>query len=150
RYENGVRSRPVGKEIYSIDGELLSTIRFEYQSHAAEKPFAFSEYKDGELIRSYQLYTPFEPQKTWRDHQLPASEVARRQENQKRSDRFLMAIIDSGFDYNHIELAHQWWNNPLEKRDGIDNDGNGWVDDIFGWDQVSDSGLPSESSTNLA
>lgn len=47
----------------------------------------------------------------------------------------LIAIIDTGVDYRHPDLADQMWVNPNEIPDnGIDDDGNGYVDDIHGWD----------------
>lgn len=46
-----------------------------------------------------------------------------------------VAIIDTGVDYTHPELANAMWVNTGEiPGDGIDNDGNGYIDDIYGWD----------------
>jgi len=46
-----------------------------------------------------------------------------------------VAIIDTGVDYQHPDLIDAMWQNPDEiPDDGIDNDGNGYVDDIYGWD----------------
>ena len=47
-----------------------------------------------------------------------------------------IAIVDSGTDWDHVDLAANIWKNPNETLDGIDNDGNGKVDDIHGWDFV--------------
>jgi serine protease len=49
----------------------------------------------------------------------------------------VIAIIDSGTDWNHPDLNANVWVNPGEAEfpdDGIDNDGNGYEDDIHGWD----------------
>jgi subtilisin family serine protease len=54
------------------------------------------------------------------------------------SDEVIVAVIDSGIDYNHPELAEAMWVNPDEIPNGIDDDGNGFVDDIYGWDFVDD------------
>ncbi|MEO6219093.1 MAG: S8 family peptidase [Ginsengibacter sp.] len=43
-------------------------------------------------------------------------------------------IIDEGIQFTHPELDAQIWTNPFDPADGIDNDGNGYVDDIHGWD----------------
>ncbi|WP_077609811.1 S8 family peptidase [Clostridium sp. Marseille-P2415] len=49
-----------------------------------------------------------------------------------------VAIIDTGIDINHLELKNAIWTNPGEiDGDGIDNDGNGFVDDIHGWNFFS-------------
>ena len=47
----------------------------------------------------------------------------------------LVGVIDTGVDYNHPDLINNIWTNPGEiAGDGIDNDGNGFIDDIHGWD----------------
>ncbi len=49
-----------------------------------------------------------------------------------------VAVIDTGIDYLHEDLAPNIWVNPGEiEADGIDNDGNGLVDDVHGYDFVS-------------
>jgi len=46
----------------------------------------------------------------------------------------VVAVIDSGVDVNHEDLQGQIWINTSETpNDGIDNDANGYVDDVFGW-----------------
>jgi subtilisin family serine protease len=55
----------------------------------------------------------------------------------------IVAVIDTGVDYNHIELDDNIWNNPDEiPGDGIDNDRNGFIDDLHGWDFVSNDNEP--------
>ncbi len=59
------------------------------------------------------------------------------------SSDVVIAIIDTGIDYNHIDLSANIWTNPGEiAGDGIDNDGNGFVDDVHGWDFANDDGNP--------
>jgi subtilisin family serine protease len=45
-----------------------------------------------------------------------------------------VGVIDEGVQFNHPDLAGQIWTNPSDPADGIDNDGNGYIDDIHGWD----------------
>jgi subtilisin family serine protease len=50
-----------------------------------------------------------------------------------------IAVLDSGFDINHEGLDTKLWTNPGEiEGDDVDNDGNGKVDDIHGWDFATD------------
>lgn len=47
----------------------------------------------------------------------------------------VIAVIDTGIDYRHPDLKDQMWINENEIPDnGIDDDGNGYVDDVYGWD----------------
>lgn len=67
----------------------------------------------------------------------PAWDLYDQAEN-KRS--VIVAIIDTGIDYNHQEFSNAMWTNPGEiPGDGIDNDGNGFVDDIHGWNFYSNN-----------
>ncbi|MBN1480134.1 T9SS C-terminal target domain-containing protein [candidate division KSB1 bacterium] len=52
------------------------------------------------------------------------------------SEDVIIAIIDTGVDYIHEDLTGNIWRNREEVLDGIDNDGNLYVDDIRGWDFV--------------
>jgi hypothetical protein len=45
----------------------------------------------------------------------------------------LVAVLDSGIDTLHEDLSQNLWVNPFDVYDGIDNDGNGRVDDVHGW-----------------
>jgi subtilisin family serine protease len=46
----------------------------------------------------------------------------------------VVAILDEGIDIDHPDLQANVWNNPGEVDDGIDNDANGFTDDLHGWD----------------
>lgn len=59
-------------------------------------------------------------------------------------DAVLVAVIDSGLDLTHTDIVQQVWVNAAEENGtaGIDDDGNGYIDDISGWDFVDAPGLP--------
>ena len=55
-----------------------------------------------------------------------------------------VAVVDTGLDWNHRDLRRDSiWRNPGETPgNGIDDDGNGYVDDVIGWDFVRNSNRP--------
>lgn len=50
------------------------------------------------------------------------------------SNTVYVATIDEGAQWAHQDLSSQIWTNPYDPVDGVDNDGNGYRDDIRGWD----------------
>lgn len=73
------------------------------------------------------------------------------------ADDIVIAVIDTGIDITHPELADRMWQNPGEiPGNHIDDDGNGYIDDIYGWDfynndaTVFDSEVHDDHGTHVA
>ncbi|MHA1214832.1 MAG: S8 family serine peptidase [Candidatus Hodarchaeales archaeon] len=63
------------------------------------------------------------------------------------SENITIAVIDTGIDFNHSSLNESAWININEIPDnGIDDDNNGYIDDLNGWDFYNDDNNPSYSS----
>ena len=55
----------------------------------------------------------------------------------KKSQTVIVAVIDGGVDVNHEDLKAIIWTNPKEiPGNGIDDDGNGFIDDVHGWNFI--------------
>jgi subtilisin family serine protease len=54
--------------------------------------------------------------------------------NHTGSASVYVGVIDEGIQFDHTDLSGQVWTNPYDPVDGVDNDGNGYVDDVRGWD----------------
>jgi subtilisin family serine protease len=70
------------------------------------------------------------------------------------SSSVIVGVIDEGIDFQHIDLATNIWTNPFDLPDGVDNDGNGYTDDVHGFDfanndnNVYDGARPDDFETD--
>lgn len=59
--------------------------------------------------------------------------------------RVTLAVVDDAVDIDHPDLVGNIWTNPNEVEDGTDTDGNGFIDDIHGWNAADDNNDPRPS-----
>src|SRR6266567_3961257 len=72
---------------------------------------------------------------------VPAWSLAR-----PSTSNVVVAVIDTGVDYRHPDLAANMWTNPGEiPNNGTDDDHNGYVDDYYGYDFIDGVADPSDS-----
>lgn len=68
----------------------------------------------------------------------------------KKGQKVVVAVIDSGIEIDHEDLKHAIWHNPNEKAgNGIDDDNNGYVDDINGWNFLGKSNAENLEFTRI-
>lgn len=77
-------------------------------------------------------------------------------EQTRGSKQIVVGVIDTGIDYNHPDLAANMWANPGETgldddgedktTNGIDDDGNGYIDDHRGWDFINGDNDPMDGN----
>lgn len=72
------------------------------------------------------------------DDSIAHINAAKAWEIEKGSSEIIIAIIDSGIKYDHEDLANKMWVNEDEiPNNSVDDDNNGYIDDVIGWDFVN-------------
>jgi len=134
------------------DGSSVESMCNRLKSHPSVK-FAEPNYY---LFFAEAPYTPNDPMwesaadpdndprssvwEQWGPSKLGASIVWN--ENKGSSD-VIVAVIDTGVRRTHEDLTNSLWYNTDEvQNDGIDNDGNGWIDDWWGWNTFEHNNNP--------
>lgn len=79
--------------------------------------------------------------------------------NSTRGNQVIVAVIDTGVDYTHEDLVQNIWRNAGEmgtdaqgkdkSSNSMDDDGNGYVDDVIGWDFVTNDNKPYDFTTSI-
>ena len=65
------------------------------------------------------------------------------------ASQVIVAVVDTGVDYTHQDLSANMWKNPKEiPGNGVDDDGNGWIDDIYGIDTCNDDADPADDNSH--
>lgn len=77
----------------------------------------------------------------------------------KGRPEMIVAVIDTGVDYTHEDLVDNLWRNPGEtgkdakgndkSNNGVDDDANGFVDDVIGWDFADNDNKPYDLAGQL-
>ena len=91
-------------------------------------------------------FTPNDPYyATHQDNYLPNMEMEAAWDLSRGDPALVVAIIDTGVDFAHSDLAGSVWINAGEvPANGLDDDANGYVDDVQGWDFFGEDNLPQD------
>ncbi len=79
-------------------------------------------------------FIPNDPDYSTKQYNLQKINAANAWDISTGSPSIIIGIVDTGIDWDHPDLLANIWTNPNEIVNGIDDDGNGYVDDIRGWD----------------
>ncbi|NLO18998.1 MAG: S8 family serine peptidase [Ignavibacteria bacterium] len=110
-----------GEDVYKVCFDLLSNPEVEY------------------AVPIYKRYLHHIPDDTQFPYQYALENIKAKEawEITKGDPDIVIAIVDTGVDYLHEDLGANAWINPGEiPGNGVDDEGNGFVDDVYGWDFV--------------
>ncbi len=100
---------------------------------------------------AYLLFTPTDPLYP-QQYQWDTIAAEAGWDVQQGSATTVVAVIDSGYDPDHEDLAGKWWQNTAEAvgTADVDDDANGFVDDINGWDFYEGDNDPDPDPASAA
>ena len=128
----------------SIPGDRLIAVRLSDQQLAELKGRSEVELIEPDHLISVQ-YTPNDPLLSSLYGLIGSKgiQATNAWDTTKGDPDAIVAVIDTGIDYNHPDLVNNVWTNGGETPSNkIDDDGNGYVDDYYGYDFANEDGDP--------
>ncbi len=136
---------PSGYEIVKRYGPyLLVRMPLEGLRHLSTHPSVEYVVPDVEL-RAFRVPNDPKYQDQWG---LPMVRAEKAWDLNTECQTVVVAILDTGVDYDHVDLKDNLWRNEAEcsGRQGVDDDNNGYKDDCYGYDFVNDDGDPMDDN----
>lgn len=143
----------VGTQVFVIDYPPNEAKKVE-NLIADSRNVTFFEPNVGRMKQKQEVDPYFESKETWGqdyDDQWALKQIGFTNDEQSawklvsnKAAPVVVAVIDSGLDWNHKDMSQRnlWWNEDEIPANGIDDDHNGYVDDIIGWNFVRNNRLP--------
>ena len=155
KYENWNKDGVYIQNIYRVSLQNSRNIENTMRELKEEPYILFAEY---ETINRTREYIPNDPQFA-QLYYLPITETPEAWDYVQGSEDIVIAITDTGAKWNHEDLADNIWINEAEYEegminwetgqiygDGVDDDGNGYVDDVLGWDFAGSTGYQEDNN----
>jgi hypothetical protein len=159
--KNGTKIVPIAERFHIIDQKLQRIYKFILPDNTTEDDFKAS-------LSEYYPIEYFEKEHVYKTDAVPNDSLLAEQWALNKIDIFsawgitqgadsvIVGVVDTGIDYTHPDLKNQIYYNPGEmgldslgrdKRfNGVDDDGDGFVDDYMGWDFTNRVGYPYDST----
>ncbi len=152
QYGGKVRKKMLAPDSYLVafeapDPDALTNYLAAYNAEAAKIAYAEPDY----IV--YALATPNDPDfdELWGMNSSSDVDIDAPEAWDVLTDAssVLIGVIDTGVDYTHDDLRANIWTNPGEVAgNGVDDDGNGFIDDVHGWDFYNDDFDPMDDHSH--
>ena len=134
---------PVNTDLLKVTERLNLIDGIDYAEPAPERQLFSLKSKDNGVGFPEIDYLPNDPLYSMQWF-LPSVYAPAAWDYEKGDASVIIAIVDNGVDWDHPDLQSQIWSNPGEiPYNGVDDDNNGFIDDIRGWDFVHNDNDPS-------
>ena len=144
------KARKTGNGVRALNGLNLALVETVQSANLRDVAKALAEdpaveYVEPDYIRRSSVL-PNDPE--WKNqYALQKIKAPQAWEKTKGSSTVIVAVIDTGIDYNHKDLQGNIWKNPGEiPNNRKDDDGNGYVDDVYGWDFCNNDNNPMDGN----
>lgn len=140
---------PESTDIETLTGRLATDANIEYAEPLyVHHTYRLSQPADLRQCRPNDEYANLDPEDPEYQWALDKMEMFEAWCTTTGDPNVLIAIIDTGMDMDHPDLVDQYYVNPNEIENGIDDDQNGLVDDLTGWDLVDGDNNPQGTATH--
>jgi len=144
-YEAKLTEGTDAKEALEAVRELKETLLAEYNYEI--QTAALDDYKHFDKDKDEDFKKNGHNKDQWHFHHCGIVDGYEEMENEGGTPSVVVAVIDSGVDYEHEDLKDNMWVNAKEIPDnGRDDDGNGYVDDYYGVDMVAGKGSGNDDN----
>ena len=127
--------------VRALDEVLLAEYNYEIQTAALDDYKHFDDKTDEEFQKNGHN------KDQWHFHHCGIPDGYTEMDTEGGLPSVIVAVIDSGVDYDHEDLADNMWVNTAETPDnGVDDDGNGYIDDYYGIDLIAGQGSADDDN----
>ena len=146
---DSIHSRVGTRRLRNISKANAQLVKIESGATVEETIALYSEDPNVDFAQPNFIYRasliPNDPNLPWGISRISAPQAW----DTETGGDIIIAVIDTGIDYNHVDLKDNLWKNLDEiPGNGIDDDGNGYVDDIIGWNFITWSPNPWDDNSH--
>ncbi|MCX6854846.1 MAG: S8 family serine peptidase [Verrucomicrobia bacterium] len=147
------RRLPACEDLYLVEVPMLGDAALEKAIQLLESRSAVVEYAEPDFVTKGAETVPNDPiyagapGPQWHLPKIQAPvawDVVKQPKTPQEANSIVVAVIDTGVDYTHPDLAENIWSNPNDFPGNGDDDNNDFDDDIRGWDFIDNDNNPMD------